>query len=107
MKKKREINSVSARTSVVLHIIAIIGSLLCVLPFLLVIAISLTGEESIMKNGYQFIPSTFSLEGYKYIFKSGVSGVCEHHIGNSGRNGCRNAYRGAVCVSAVETGLSV
>ncbi len=71
MRKKREINSVSTKVSVVLHIIAIIGSLLCVLPFILVISISFTGEESIMQEGYKFIPSTLSLQGYEYIFKSG------------------------------------
>jgi len=43
---------------------------LIVIPFLLVIAISVTSEESIMQNGYQFIPGEFSLEAYRIVFEA-------------------------------------
>ena len=71
MKRKYEINSISTRTSVIFHLIAILGSLACVLPFVLVIAISVTDETAIMQEGYKFFPSKFSMEGYSYIFKNG------------------------------------
>ncbi len=41
------------------------------MPFVFVIAISLTKEQSLQLNGYRFIPEEWSLEAYKYIFSSG------------------------------------
>ncbi|MBP3962607.1 carbohydrate ABC transporter permease [Paenibacillus sp. DLE-14] len=43
-------------------------STLMIIPFLLVIAVSFSSEASIKKNGYAFIPETFSMQAYKYIF---------------------------------------
>ncbi len=71
MKIKHEINSISNRTSVIFHLIAILGALICVLPFILVIAISVTDETAIMQEGYKFLPSKFSMDGYRFIFKNG------------------------------------
>ena len=42
-------------------------SIMALAPFLLMIASSFTSEESIVKNGYSFIPEAFSLESYSYI----------------------------------------
>lgn len=42
-------------------------SLVVILPFLLVVAVSLTDEKSLTANGYQFIPETFSLDAYRYL----------------------------------------
>ncbi|SET70200.1 carbohydrate ABC transporter permease [Paenibacillus sp. NFR01] len=42
-------------------------SLIVILPFLLVIAVSLTDEKSLNLNGYQFIPKSFSLDAYRYL----------------------------------------
>ncbi|WP_168121596.1 carbohydrate ABC transporter permease [Paenibacillus sp. HB172176] len=53
-----------------IHFVFVVISILMVLPFALVIVISLTSEGSIMKNGYQFIPETFSLDAYRYILQS-------------------------------------
>jgi putative aldouronate transport system permease protein len=51
------------------YTVLIIGSLLCLFPFLLVISASLTQNESIIKHGFHLIPETFSLEGYRLVFK--------------------------------------
>ena len=50
------------------YTVTILGSLVCLLPFLLIISASLTGNESIIKDGYHLIPKQFSLEGYKTVF---------------------------------------
>ncbi len=42
----------------------------CVLPVLLVLAISFTSDASIKQYGYQLIPKEFSLEAYRLIFAS-------------------------------------
>ncbi|ASA21665.1 carbohydrate ABC transporter permease [Paenibacillus donghaensis] len=44
-------------------------SLYCLIPFWSVVASSFTSEASIVKNGYMFWPSDFSLDAYKMIFK--------------------------------------
>ncbi|MBP3962333.1 carbohydrate ABC transporter permease [Paenibacillus lignilyticus] len=47
----------------------LIVSALIVLPFLLVIAVSITSENSLVQNGYRFIPSEFSLEAFRIVLK--------------------------------------
>lgn len=51
------------------HIPLIILMLCCVLPFLLVLAISFSDEATISNYGYSLIPQKFSLEAYKYVFE--------------------------------------
>ncbi|ANE48344.1 sugar ABC transporter permease [Paenibacillus swuensis] len=43
---------------------------LCVIPFIMIVSGSFTEENSIIRQGYQLIPSVFSLESYQFIFKS-------------------------------------
>jgi putative aldouronate transport system permease protein len=42
--------------------------LMIALPFVLVVVISLTSENSLVQNGYQFIPKEWSLEAYRITF---------------------------------------
>lgn len=48
---------------------ALIGfiSLLCLVPMVLVLMVSFTSEASIQQNGYQLLPSEFSLDAYKLL----------------------------------------
>ncbi|MGO4791707.1 carbohydrate ABC transporter permease [Paenibacillus sp. 2KB_20] len=50
-----------------IHLLFILLSLAVVLPFLLVVAVSLTDEASLTRNGYQFLPESFSLKAYRYL----------------------------------------
>lgn len=52
------------------HAALIILSLLCLIPFIMILSVSLTSETGIQTNGYGLIPSDFSLEAYQYIFKN-------------------------------------
>lgn len=47
--------------------------LFCVLPFLLILMVSLTDEAAITKNGYSFFPETFSVKAYEMVFRNGSS----------------------------------
>ncbi|MEG1441630.1 MAG: carbohydrate ABC transporter permease [Oscillospiraceae bacterium] len=69
-KRIRKINDLPAIPNLIINIIIILFSLACILPFIFTIIISLT-DESVLVNGYSFWPSKWSLEGYKYVFKSG------------------------------------
>jgi putative aldouronate transport system permease protein len=43
-------------------------SMLCLMPFLIVLSGSVTQEKSILEDGYRLIPKVFSLNAYKTIF---------------------------------------
>ncbi|ANE45782.1 sugar ABC transporter permease [Paenibacillus swuensis] len=44
-----------------------VACLFIALPFILLIIVSVTSENSLVQNGYQFIPSEFSLEAYQIV----------------------------------------
>lgn len=71
MKKKRRINSISIPAEIICHIILILFCLLCIVPFVFVVIISFTSQESIRSIGYSFVPTKFSLEAYDYVLKLG------------------------------------
>ncbi len=47
----------------------ILLSLTCVLPLLMMVSVSFTAEEYIVKNGYSLIPGALSLDAYRTIFR--------------------------------------
>ncbi|MDR1503540.1 MAG: carbohydrate ABC transporter permease [Prevotella sp.] len=53
-----------------IHSVFIILSLAAILPFILLIASSLTEEKSLLVNGYSFLPKPWSLFAYEWIFKT-------------------------------------
>lgn len=71
-------------------IITTLFAFVCIAPLWLTVSVSFTDEKALMMNGYNFIPSVFSLKAYSYIFNnaeqifssygvtlaSTVSGVC-------------------------------
>ncbi len=58
-------------TDIILNIFFILVSAACLYPLFLVLAISFTDEATIRLSGYNLIPKQFSLEAYKFVFKSG------------------------------------
>ena len=52
-----------------MHLILIIAAALCLIPMLLVIAISLSSEREIVFNGYRLIPEVISWRAYQIIFE--------------------------------------
>ncbi len=54
--------------NIISYSIVLVFTLICVIPFLLVISGSFTDEGSIHTDGYRFIPKQFSLNAYKVAF---------------------------------------
>ena len=54
----------------VIHVMLILLSVSCLIPFIMILSVSLTSETAIHANGYGLIPSSFSLEAYEYIFRT-------------------------------------
>jgi len=57
---------------IVANIIMIFLALCCLLPFVLLIVSSLTDETALIRDGYSFFPSQFSLDSYTYMMKNGT-----------------------------------
>lgn len=55
---------------VILHIFFLLLSLAYILPFLLLISISLSSDQAIKEFGYTILPKTIDFSAYKMIFKS-------------------------------------
>lgn len=51
------------------HIIMILLSLACILPFILLLISSITDDHTIAIEGYSFFPSKFSLGAYEYLWR--------------------------------------
>lgn len=51
------------------HIVLTLFSVICVIPFILLVSASLTDSNALLKLGYTIIPSKFSLNAYSYIFQ--------------------------------------
>ena len=78
MQKEKTGSKIKPSTSnIVFNILAYslvaIVSIVCVLPFLLVVSGSFTDNGVIMREGYSLWPKVFSLEAYKVIFKNPAS----------------------------------
>ncbi|MEC0243863.1 carbohydrate ABC transporter permease [Paenibacillus dokdonensis] len=71
MAKTRTLNQPSRLSNTVLNVIASVFSIACVFPFLFVVIISFTNEKALATDGYRIIPKEWSVEAYKYIFKTG------------------------------------
>lgn len=51
------------------YIVIIAITILCLLPFILIISGSLSDEGTIAREGYSLVPKVFSLNAYKTVFK--------------------------------------
>ena len=65
------LNRFSPWTEGVFHLVLGIFCLLCIIPFIFVIIISFSSEESIRQIGYSFTPLSWSTEAYQYTFQLG------------------------------------
>ena len=55
---------------IVIHIILMIVSLSMILPLVLLFMCSITDENTLIVNGYSFIPARFSISAYSYILQN-------------------------------------
>lgn len=72
--KKKEIkyvsfNTTSKKTNIIFNVILIGLSLLSLFPLIFVAIISITSEYSLHVHGYQLIPESLSLDGYRFLWE--------------------------------------
>ncbi|NLL76226.1 MAG: carbohydrate ABC transporter permease [Clostridiales bacterium] len=75
------LNMISGRTNVFFNIIFTIVALMCIIPVVFIFIISISSEQSIKMNGYRFIPETYSVDSYLFLFREGETIV--HALGIS------------------------
>jgi len=70
VKKPKSYNpyGFTGKTSVLMHVLLGSFAFMCIFPFLYVIIISISNEQSLAENGYQLIPEQWSLDAYKYLW---------------------------------------
>ena len=61
-------NQIKPSTNVLINILFLILGLTCILPLVFVFSISITSEEALRMNGYQFIPQEFSSTAYQFLW---------------------------------------
>ena len=92
-KKKNRFNDVKPVTNVCFSLIFILLALMCFLPALLVLIVSLSSEKSVVTQGYSFFPQAWSLDAYSYLLHQGA------YIGR--------AFLNSIGVTVVGTGLGL
>lgn len=60
----------SRKAQIIGSVVFGILSILCVLPFMIVISTSFASEVGIAANGYSVFPKEFNVDAYKYVFKN-------------------------------------
>lgn len=65
------LNSVSLPVETLFHLILGIFSLLCIVPFVFVVIIAFSSEDSIKRIGYSFMPAEWSLNAFKQVLGLG------------------------------------
>lgn len=70
-KKKAYNEGFTGITNIIANIILAVFAIACVFPFIFVIIISLTSEQSLLEHGYSIFPKEWNFEAYKYLFQSG------------------------------------
>lgn len=86
-------NRISNTSNIVINCIFMLYTLLCIIPILIVLSVSLSNETSIVLYGYSVFPRDFTTTAYRHIFKDSIAVV--------------NAYMVTTAVTIVGTILSV
>jgi putative aldouronate transport system permease protein len=69
-----------SKFQIMANLTMIFWSLLVILPFILLFMSSITDENTLVANGYSFLPGKLSLEAYTYIIKAGTKIVKAYGI---------------------------
>ncbi len=58
------------RKNMIVHLIFVLLCLTFVIPFLYIFSISVSSEDTIIKEGYRLMPSEFSLDAFRFVLKN-------------------------------------
>ena len=81
------------KRQVLLYLFTTLAAAFCLLPLLLMVIVSFTSEQAIVRNGYSFFPAELSLDAYRTLFENGAE--------------VARCYLNSVGITAVGTMLAV
>ncbi|AZU65141.1 carbohydrate ABC transporter permease [Neobacillus mesonae] len=67
-KKYRDPQAMHPVVNTIISVLLGILAFACIFPFIYVIIISFTSEESIVRNGFQLVPKDWSMDAYHYLW---------------------------------------
>jgi putative aldouronate transport system permease protein len=93
INRSKRLNSISLSAEVAIHVIVGMFALCCIIPFIFVIIISFSSQESLWSVGYSFFPIGWSFNSYRAAFQLG--------------NTLWRSYFNSFLITTVGTSLSV
>lgn len=70
-KSSLRLNRISRKAEIVFHCVLGLFALACIVPFIFVVVISFSSEDSINRIGYSFAPASWSVDAYNQVFRLG------------------------------------
>lgn len=70
MLKGKQTEQQKEKTNIFVHIFFIIFGALCIIPFMIIISASLSGETDLAINGFSVLPRKVDFTAYAYLFKN-------------------------------------
>jgi putative aldouronate transport system permease protein len=67
-------------SKLLMHFILLVFALLCLVPMILTISISLSDEQDLILNGYSLIPRIFSIDAYQFLFKNPAALITSYWV---------------------------
>ena len=64
-----KLNQISKTTNACFDIVFIILAAICIIPVIFIFMVSISSEQAIRMNGYRFIPESFSIDSYVFLFR--------------------------------------
>jgi putative aldouronate transport system permease protein len=86
-------NRISRRSNGIINLIFVLICIAFIAPLILVIMVSFSSKQAIDLHGYQFFPSSFSVDSYQYILKYAGSNLI-------------SSYANSIFVTAVGSALA-
>lgn len=67
LERNGDLNRLPFGTNMILSVLFILVGLMCIIPMVFIIMISISSESSIAQHGYQFFPDDFSSAAYNFL----------------------------------------
>lgn len=69
-KKQHSREEEKSKTSIWVHLFFILFGIICIVPFMIIISASLSGELDLAVNGFSVLPRKVDISAYAYLFKN-------------------------------------
>ena len=68
--KQHSLEAEKTKTSLWVHIFFLVFGLICIIPFMIIISASISGELDLAVNGFSVLPRKVDFSAYAYLFRN-------------------------------------